>query len=51
MDVDLVYSYVIDSTWFFLGSWVVLLVTAGVVAFKDWLGPRISPLMRPMRRN
>jgi hypothetical protein len=33
MDVELVYSYVIDSTWFFLGSWVVLLLTAGVVAF------------------
>ena len=33
MDVDLVYSYLIDSTWFFLGSWVVLLLMAGVVAF------------------
>jgi len=33
MDVDLVYSYLIDSTWFFLGSWVVLLLTAGIVAF------------------
>jgi hypothetical protein len=33
MDVELVYSYLIDSTWFFLGSWVVLLLTAGVVAF------------------
>jgi hypothetical protein len=51
MDFDLVYSYVIDSTWFFLGSWVVLLVTAGVVAFKDWLTPRISPLTGALRRN
>ena len=33
MDVDLVYSYLIDATWFFLGSWVVLLLTAGIVAF------------------
>lgn len=33
MNVDLVYSYLIDSTWLFLGSWVVLLLTAGVVAF------------------
>jgi hypothetical protein len=33
MDIDLVYSYVIDSTWFFLGSWVVLLLTAGLIAF------------------
>ena len=33
MNADLVYSYLIDSTWFFLGSWVVLLLTAGIVAF------------------
>jgi hypothetical protein len=33
MDVDLVYSYLIDSTWFFLGSWVVLLLTASLAAF------------------
>jgi hypothetical protein len=33
MDVELVYSYLIDSTWFFLGSWVVLLLMAGAVAF------------------
>ena len=33
MDADLVYSYLIDSTWFFLGSWVVLLLTATLVAF------------------
>jgi hypothetical protein len=41
MDVDLVYSYLIDSTWFFLGSWVVLLLTAGIVAFIP-VGPRVS---------
>jgi len=33
MNADLVYSYLIDSTWFFLGSWVVLLLTAAIVAF------------------
>jgi hypothetical protein len=33
MSVDAVYSYLIDLTWFFLGSWVVLLAAAYVVAF------------------
>lgn len=33
MNVDLLYSYLIDFTWLFLSSWVVLLLTAGVVAF------------------
>jgi hypothetical protein len=33
MSVDALCSYLIDSTWFFLGSWIVLLVTAGVAAF------------------
>jgi len=33
MNADLVYSYLIDSAWLFLGSWVVLLMTAGAVAF------------------
>jgi hypothetical protein len=42
MDVDLVYSYLIDTTWLFLGSWVVLLLTAGVIAFTDWSRPRVS---------
>jgi hypothetical protein len=51
MNVDRVYSYLIDSTWFFLGSWVVLLLTAGVVTFTDRLGPRILVRMERMRRN
>jgi hypothetical protein len=51
MDADLLYSYLIDSTWFFLGSWVVLLLTAGVVSFVDWSWPRNSPLSRALRRN
>ena len=41
MDVELLYSFLIDSTWFFLGSWVVLLLMAGVVAF-DSTGRRAS---------
>jgi hypothetical protein len=51
MDVERVYSYLIGSTWFFLGSWVVLLLTAGVVAFADRLAPRILLRMGLMRRN
>jgi hypothetical protein len=51
MNVDLVYSYLIDSTWFFLVSWVVLLLTAGAIAFADWSWTRISPLTGTMRRN
>jgi len=51
MDADLVYSYLIDSTWFFLGSWEVLLLTAGVVTFTDRLGPRILLRIGLMRRN
>jgi len=42
MDVDLVYSYLIDSTWFFLGSWVVLLLTASVLAFVPLGRRRVS---------
>jgi len=33
MNVDLLYSYLIDSTWFFLASWIALLLMAGIVAF------------------
>lgn len=34
MNFDLLYSYLIDSTWFFLGSWVIMLVTASLMAFR-----------------
>jgi hypothetical protein len=34
MSVDVLFSYLVDATFFFLGSWVVLLVTAGVAAFS-----------------
>lgn len=35
MSFDVLYSYLIDLAWFFLGSWVVLLATAGIVAFSN----------------
>ncbi len=34
MSIDLVYSYLINATVFFLGSWVLLLVLACVVEFR-----------------
>jgi hypothetical protein len=52
MDVDLVYSYFIDSTWFFLGSWVVLLATAGLIAFTPiGRGQASARLRGTMRQN
>jgi len=33
MSSDLVYAYLIDATWIFLGSWVVVLLAAYVAAF------------------
>lgn len=44
MSFDAMYSYLIGLTWFFLGSWVVLLATAYIMAFNgDWSqeSPRI----------
>ena len=34
MNIEAVSSYVVDTTWFLLGSWVVLLAAASVVAFR-----------------
>jgi hypothetical protein len=34
MSSDTMYSYLIDLTWFFLASWVVLLATACLIAFN-----------------
>ncbi len=51
MNVDLVYSYLIDFAWFFLGIWVLLLLTAGIVAFAEGPWVRLLPLMDTMRRN
>jgi hypothetical protein len=37
MNTDLVYACLINATWFFLFSWVLLLVLACVVEFRhDW---------------
>jgi hypothetical protein len=37
MSFDALYSYLIDATWLFLGSWIVLLAAASIVAFNsDW---------------
>ncbi|MGA8153096.1 MAG: hypothetical protein WB952_19250 [Terriglobales bacterium] len=35
MNFDSLYAYLIDSTWFFLGSWVIMLVAASLVAFRQ----------------
>ena len=34
MSFDVVYSYLIDPTWFFLGGWILLLATAYVLVFN-----------------
>jgi hypothetical protein len=37
MNIDVLYSYLIHSSWFFLTGWVLLLLLAGAVAFRhDW---------------
>ena len=37
MSFDSLYSYLIDATWLFLGSWIVLLTAAYILAFNsDW---------------
>jgi len=51
MNVDLLYAYLIDFTWIFLGSWVALLLTAGAVAFADWKWPQSLPGIETWRRN
>ena len=35
MNTDLVYACLINATWFFLSSWVLLLVLACVIEFRD----------------
>jgi len=34
MSLDVLYSYLIDSSWFFLGGWVVMLLVAYIAAFR-----------------
>jgi hypothetical protein len=37
MDLDFLYSCIIGSTWFFLAAWLLLLLAACMVAFRqDW---------------
>lgn len=33
MNFELVYSFLIDATWFFLAGWIVILLAAYVMAF------------------
>jgi len=35
VDADQMYRYLMDSTWFFLASWVLLLLGACVMAFRQ----------------
>jgi hypothetical protein len=51
VNVDIVYSYLIDLTWLFLGVWVLLLTAAAIVAFTDWRWMEILPSMDTLRRN
>jgi hypothetical protein len=37
MNIDLVYSYLMNASLFFLGSWAVVLVLACVVEFRHEL--------------
>jgi hypothetical protein len=34
MSVELLYSYLIESSWIVLGGWTVLIVLASIVAFR-----------------
>jgi hypothetical protein len=34
MSLDVLFSYLIDSSWFFLGSWVAVLLVAYIAAFR-----------------
>jgi hypothetical protein len=39
MNLDFLYSCVMGSTWFFLSSWLLVLLGACVIAFRrDWTG-------------
>jgi hypothetical protein len=49
MDSDFVYSCLMDTTWFFLVSWLVVLVGAGVQAFRG--NPAASTPAPPFPRQ
>jgi len=50
MNVDALYSYLISSSWVFLGGWALLIVSAAVFFFR---GDSREPCVRDseMRRN
>jgi hypothetical protein len=48
MDSDFVYSCLMDSTWFFLVGWLLVLVGAGVQAFRRT--PAASGASQPFQR-
>jgi hypothetical protein len=43
--MEAIYYYLISSSWFFLLGWILMLVGAGVVAFRDT--PESTPSPRP----
>jgi hypothetical protein len=50
MNVDALYSYLMSSSWLFLGGWALLIVSAAVFFFR---GDSREPCVRntEMRRN
>jgi hypothetical protein len=48
MDSDFVYSCLMDSTWFFLIAWLLVLAGAGVRAFRH--DPAVSASAGPLPR-
>jgi hypothetical protein len=49
MDLDFLYSCVIDCTWFFLGTWLMVLLGACIVAFRrDASGVVGAGALRPV---
>jgi hypothetical protein len=50
MDSDFVYSCLMDSTWFFLVGWLLVLVGAGVRAFRRDAIPSASAQSFPSQR-
>ena len=50
MNVDALYSYLMSSSWLFLGGWALLIVSAAVFFFRgDFREPCVRNI--EMRRN
>ncbi len=49
MSFDVMYSWVMDSTWFFLSAWMLLLLGAGLRAFRQDVAA--APTVRPMENK